>query len=169
MQTTCPPPRGFRDPGRISWAIPSTSPPFARRPRPTGRRAQGIRYERRAHAYLTERFGQRYVPSPWFSFSPLGDGGGTRWCQPDGLLFDIQKGRVTVLEIKYQHTADAWWQLTRLYLPVLRAALGNEWELLRCEVVKWYDPATLFPEAPVMTHRIENLGATEFGVHIWKP
>lgn len=166
MPADCPPPRGFREPWAIAWALPSASPPTAHRPKPTGLRAKGISYEQNAHRYLAKRFGKRYLPSPWFSFSCAGE---RRWCQPDGLLIDLQGGKITVIEIKYQHTPDAWWQLTKLYLPVLSAAFGSQWRFSRCEVVKWFDKSVEFPESPVLTHSIENISPSEFGIHIWKP
>lgn len=171
LSQPCPPPRGFRSappPSDLQWArAAQESPAFAKRPLPRGRRRAGILYERKAQEYLHDRFGLRYIPSPWLLFQgkvsdPL------RWCQPDGLLINLPRGHITVLEIKYQHTPDAWWQLTHLYLPILQK-LFPLWTLSRCEVVKWYDPAQAFPQRVILTHALEGLSPEEFGVHIWKP
>lgn len=158
--------------GPIAWVTMQwDAPTIAVRGRPTGRRARGVAYERKVHGYLKERFGLRYFPSPWFQFLDSGDAlrPHRRWCQPDGLLIDLQAGRVVIIEIKYQHTPDAWWQLTHLYRPVLRAYFSSLWDITRCEVVKWFDPSVDFPERPILTHAIEKIEPHEFGVHIWKP
>jgi len=73
------------------------------------------------------------------------------------------------VEVKYQHTPNAWVQLVRLYLPVLESAFGPLFRYATCEVVKWYDPAVVFPQRVTMTPDLLNVRPGEFGVHIWKP
>lgn len=107
------------------------------------------------------------MPSPWFVFAQEGYSR-PRWCQPDGLLLDLYAGRIVIVEIKYQHTPDAWWQVRQLYQPVVRSAFGPDWDIRACEVVKWYDPAIGFPE-PVALAKDPALVRDTFGVHIWKP
>ena len=107
------------------------------------------------------------LPSPWIEFGERGVQK-TRWCQPDGLLLDPWGGRLVVLEIKYQHTAGAWWQLMELYAPVLRRLLP-EWRLDLVEVCKWYDPAISFPVRPRMLASLEDARDDVLGVHILKP
>lgn len=104
------------------------------------------------------------LPGPWIEFQEKCSRR-VRWCQPDGLLLDPFTGRAIILEVKYQHTADAWWQLTHLYLPVLAALLPG-WKFPLVEICKWYDPATSFPVAPRML--ADPLEAREdlLGVHI---
>ena len=110
-----------------------------------------------------------YVPSPWFTFGELGNSR-PRWCQPDGLLFQVADLLITIVEVKLQHTPDAWWQTKQLYLPVLaRAFPPNLWEYNICEVVKWYDPAIVFPEAHRLAASPLILAPGQFGVHILKP
>jgi len=133
-----------------------------------GRRAQGIRYEKKVHEHFEAIYGEHYVPSLWLQFGS--DGSPMRYCQPDALLIDIERGIITVIEVKYQHTSDAWYQVNQLYLPVLRRMFPSDlWEFKRCEVVKWYDPATRFPEEVSLARDIEAIGTGKFGVHIWKP
>jgi len=62
-----------------------------------------------------------------------------RFCQPDALLIDVYSGRVVIVEVKYQHTTDAWWQLLALYVPVVRRLFGPAWEVACCEIVRWCD------------------------------
>ena len=92
-----------------------------------------------------------------------------RWCQPDGLLLDIQRGRCTIVECKLQHTIDAWWQLTDLYLPVVRAALGPTYIYSICEVCRWYDSRVSFPEEIRLSPDVFDVPPHRFGVHIWRP
>ena len=128
-----------------------------------------MRYERKVHEHYEGLFGAAYAASPWFIFKELGVDR-PRWCQPDGLFFDPWRGTLTVVECKLQHTADAWWQLRWLYLPVLSAAFPpNLWSFRLLEVVKWYDPAVKFPERVKLRADIRDAREGEFGVHIWKP
>ena len=100
------PPKGFREPQQILCAE-FCEPPALRRRRYTGARAQGVRYEAAGQAYLRELYGSAYTASPWLKFFADGQ---WRWCQPDGLLIDRTRKILDVVEFKYQHTADAWWQ-----------------------------------------------------------
>lgn len=71
------------------------------------------------------------------------------------------------MEVKYQHTIDAWYQLRLLYEPVVKVLLGLPTAVL--EVVKWYDCAVEFPEAARLVKDVAEHKGDEFGVHIWKP
>lgn len=165
--TRCPPPANFHPAGDVRWAAWAQQPPFIREKRRTGRRAQGVRYERKVHEYLEAMFPDQYIPSPWLMFEELGVAR-PRWCQPDGLLIDLARGEVTIVEVKYQHTSDAWWQMFKLYRPVLEVLLPKGLWTYRCvEVVKWYDPATVFPAAVRLSECPKGVG--EMSVHIWRP
>ena len=106
--------------------------------RPTVAQLNGLRYERK----VRERFGKE-VPhtevGPWFFFR---DANGFRRCQPD-LLF-LLPDRVIIAEVKLHHTTDAWWQLRKLYEPVVGKALGLSVRLL--VITEMYDPAVAWPE-----------------------
>jgi len=161
----CPPHGGFRPAGQVVAAHFCTPPSLTKR-RLTGRRLQGVRYEKKAQEYLQERLGEGYVNSPWIRF--LADGK-WRWCQPDGILFKPREGRIVIVEVKYQHTSDAWWQLRHLYQPVLEAIFPRDlWRYEVCELVKWFDPATPFPEKTVFAHEVDMM-SHGFKVHIWRP
>lgn len=160
-----PAPAAFRPAGLVLAADFSDSPMLRKR-RYTGRRLEGVRYEKKVQAYLQEFHGNHYIPSPWLRFFT---GGAWRWCQPDGILLDPARGRLTIVEVKYQHTSDAWWQVRQLYEPVLRVMFPESlWAYSACEVVKWYDPAVLFPEKTVLA---QDVGMTHpaFKIHIWRP
>ena len=167
MASPLPPaPQGFKPAGRVLAAEFCLST-HVRRKRYTGRRLEGVRYERKVHEYLAMILPGRYAPSPWVKFFSAGSC--WRWCQPDGLVIDPRKGRITIVEVKYQHTPDAWWQVKHLYLPVLQLIFPPQlWEYDLCEIVKWYDPSVIFPEPVVLAHEVDMIHS-RFKVHIWKP
>jgi hypothetical protein len=165
---TSPPPKGFRVANDVEWVQYSPSAPaFVRRSRRrTGRRAAGEAYERKVHAELADRYGDFYVPSVWWRYGTHTE---TRWCQTDGLLFRPLDRLITIIEVKLQHTPDAWWQVRHLYHPVLRKAFPEPlWMYNFCEVVKWYDPSVCFPEYHHLAADPLAIGSGKFGVHIWK-
>ena len=164
----CPAPEAFRPAGRVLSASFAT-PPALRKKRYTGRRLEGVRYEKKVQDHLSAFYGDRYIPSPWLRFFPAGEQARWRWCQPDGILLDLLRGRITIIEVKYQHTSDAWWQVKHLYLPVLQVLFPEKWWTFDfCEVVKWYDPAVLFPEKIVLAQEV-SIPHPAFKVHIWRP
>ena len=163
-----PAPEAFRPAGRV-LAANFSQPPAIRKRRYTGRRLEGIRYEKKVQAHLAAFYGEQYLASPWLRFFPAGEGARWRWCQPDGLLFNFARGRITIVEVKYQHTSDAWWQVKHLYLPVLQVMFPEKlWTFDFCEVVKWYDPATPFPEKVVLAQEV-CMKHPSFKVHIYRP
>jgi hypothetical protein len=163
--TPSPAPAGFKPAGLV-LAADFCTPPALRKRRYTGRRLEGVRYEKKVQAYLQDFYGDHYVASPWLRFFT---GGIWRWCQPDGILFDVCRGRITIVEVKYQHTSDAWWQVRHLYGPVLSFMFPESlWEYSACEVVKWYDPAISFPEKVVLASEVSMVHPA-FKVHIWRP
>lgn len=144
------------------------APAFTPR-RVRGRYAQGLRYERRAKEYLQAQYAERFVGSPWILYRLRGESR-RRFAQPDGIIFDVPGGRLTIVEIKYQHTADAYFQLEELYYPLLRWMFPPElWSIVVVELVKWYDCDVEFPTGVRLVDRIERVQPGEFGVHIWKP
>lgn len=165
------PPSSSKPAGIVAWAEPSKQPPsFARvRPRATGKRREGLRYEEAVEGYLEELYGEWYIPGPWFRFAS-NTSDRVRWCQPDGLVFDPVARTILIIESKLKHTTDAWWQLRHLYPQVLAALFPpSVWEIRVCEVVRWYDPAITFPERVALVPQPLAVGANEFGVHIWSP
>lgn len=161
----CPPPTSFRPANNVQAAYITSSPPYARRRVYTGRRLQGVKYEKKVHEYLLA-IDEEYIPGPWIKFFAEGK---WRYCQPDGFRISLSEGRITLVEIKYQHTSDAWWQLKYLYEPVLRKLFPEDlWEFDFVEIVKWFDPLTRFP---CETHLVADpfRKSEDFKVHIWKP
>lgn len=127
----------------------------------------GIRYERKAQAYLQELYPDTYVASPWLMFrmayEPL-----LRWCQPDGLLFDIERGEITIVEIKLRHMKEAYTQITGIYHPVLRSIFPIPWTFRHLEVTRFYDPAVPFPARIQLVSDPMLTPKSVFGVHIYR-
>lgn len=165
----CPPPARLQLASDVVWASLAPSAPFALAST-RGRRAAvaaGIRYERKAQAHLASSYPLAYAPGPWLRYCEARSDT-PRYCQPDGLFLDLARGICTIVEIKLKHTADAWWQLRRLYEPVMRQLFRSApWDFACLEVVRWYDPATAFPEPHLMARDPRMLSPGQFGVHIW--
>ena len=126
----------------------------------------GIRYESKAQRHLIETIGPFYQPSPAFSFL---DGDWRRVCAPDGLL--ESDGYTTLFEIKHQHSPEAWWQLRKLYQPVLQSYRPKN-RIYVVEVCKLYDPATPFPEKVQLITDLKDFckkPINSFAVYVWRP
>lgn len=166
-----PPPSRFVPAQGVRTAkILPGQPAFIKRSRARGAKARGVSYERKAHVYLREcligKPDAEYLQSPWVEFE---DSTGRRWCQPDGLLLDHKSKVCIIAEIKYRHTSDAWWQLWRLYLPVVRA-IFKEYKHACLEVCRWHDPQTPFPAHYTFTPEATTIPQPNVtAVHIWNP
>lgn len=168
-----PPPRNFRSAENVQWAELRKRGPWQTEAQPMGRtpaQRNGQRYERKVHQALSAQFSPErgtllYAPSMWIAYSVTNEGK-LHWAQPDGLLIDLSRGLIIVLEIKIRHTTDAWWQLRKLYEPLIRKIFGSAWRYAVCEVVRWYDPVVRWPEQLVFAADPASLMANNFGMHI---
>ena len=123
-----------------------------------------MKYERRVHERFEESFGLTYIPSTWFAYHWHDR---IRYCQPDALLLLEERRVLVIVEIKYSHTADAYWQLENVYLPVLRCFLAaSDWQIATLEVVKWFDPAVQFPCKVRLCEDLTQVRVSDFNVHI---
>ncbi len=108
----------------------------------------GLRYERKVRDKLGE-----VLPSAefgvWWGYY---DGSMWRRCQTDGILVD---GCLTIFEVKARHTIDAWWQLRKLYQPVL-SVWRPDLKVNVVEVCPMVDPAVEFPE-PIKRLRLDEV------------
>ena len=157
----CPPPHNFTPAGLIHHAeIATQNPPFSIPTPRRGSRAAGARFERKVQSHLRESRPLSYRASPWIRFN------NSRWCQPDGL--DVDNGLITIVEIKLQHTAAAWWQTRQLYEPLVRHIFGEEYTYAVLEIVKWLDPHLAFPERfEILDEPFLNMRDDAFHVCIW--
>jgi len=159
----------FRPAVNVRWAkLLKGQPPFIRRKKAKGKYAVGVRYERQVHEYLALLALSRtfdYIESPWIEYE---DENGKRWCQPDALM--VSDNAVAIVEVKYQHIADAWWQLVHLYRPVVSVLYPRHRPICLLEIVHWFDPKTAWPEKFSLTDsplRIPQ--ANKVAVHIFNP
>lgn len=143
--------------------ISTTTPSFIQPTKRTGRRRKGEIYEQEVHKEFEARY-PCYLASLWFRF--LDSDGYPKWCQPDGLLLDPWRGQITIIEVKYQHTARAYDQLFDVYLPVVLAAFGLDYQVACLEVCRWYDPTVGAPRKPALCERPERAKPSQFNVHI---
>lgn len=141
-------------------------PPFITRTKSSGAKAAGQRYERRVQEHLAKSFPNTYVIAPWIRYLPH-PAARWYWCQPDGLFIDLLAGLITIVEVKLSHCPEAWWQVRRLYGPVVQRLFGPDFEYAAVEIVRWYDPHTSFPESFTLTPHPCSVPAGKFGVHIW--
>lgn len=165
-------PRRFRPAHQVKEAEFMLEPPacFVAEKRRSESQKLGIRYEKQALEALDQgaKF-DLFVPSPWIAFT---DHSGRRVCQPDALGFhEGPNGPVaTILEIKLVHTIMAFWQLRRLYEPVIRR-MFPKYHVRVCEVTKSFDPFTPWPERIVLCPELpalKQLDADAFGVITWR-
>ena len=165
----CPPPRNFLPAGAVQTAeLIFFTPPFIRVPkRRRGKRAEGVRYEQAVQDFFDAEYGDFFLPSPWFCFTAYHTGDKVRFCQPDGLHFDFHRGIITIVEVKLKHVAAAWWQTRHLYQPVVQKLFPPDlWQINICEVVRWLDPHTLFPEKFNYARTPLDIPCEGFGVHV---
>lgn len=144
-------------------------PSFVRPHKTTGRKAVGLRYERKVLADLSARH-PHFVASPWFRYTLRRYPQRVNYLQPDGLLIDPSSGVVTIVEVKYNHTSDAYFQTVGKYVPVLQHFFrGADWKLAICEVVYWFDGTTAFPAALRLLDDVLAARPGIFNVHIARP
>lgn len=160
-----PPPPRFKAPvGEITNVKVNPGHSEAAKGSSAAQRA-GLAYESRIQQELLARYGALYRRSPFVHFD---DSSGARTCIPDGLL--VLNARPIVIEIKSQHMPEAWWQLRRLYGPVLGKYFGEPPLLL--EICRSYDPQMPFPEQPILVHDIGSFAfhakPSAFGAMRWK-
>lgn len=100
----------------------------------------GIRYEKKTLKHLSLELPEPVMYHPAFRFNA-----GTPYDEhaiPDAIY--LHEGTLTIFEIKLKHTADAWFQLNKLYKPILaRAYPGARINL--CEICRDYDPSIRLP------------------------
>ena len=161
-------PRNFTPAGKVESVELDKEPPFitaAKEGKQRGKLKQGMEYEKKVHIALEQKFDYLYVPGPWLKFQSRGDRK-PRMCQPDGLIVDLQSLHITIIEIKLKHTALAWWQTRRLYEPVIRKLFGPGFGYSICEIVKWFDLRTAFPERYSLSPNPHRKEDGKFFVHI---
>jgi hypothetical protein len=155
------PPRGFRP---IRGALSNVR--FGgETPKAVGRtysQRAGIAYEQKIHDVLSAIYGAHYCINPSILFTT---GTQTRRAIPDGIL--RIESRLVLIEVKLTHTEKAWWQLRRLYAPLLAAIAAPGTPIQCVEICRAYDPDVQFPEPHEVVTSLHAL-STLVGVLQWK-
>lgn len=157
------------EPRDVQWAGMCRYPPSfgARKNRSSQAQRAGLKYERKAQEHMMALYPDSYVPSPWLMFrlksEPL-----LRYCQPDGFVCDIERGIITIVEIKLRHCAEAYSQVIGIYWPVLKQIFPT-FEFRWMELTRFYDPMTDFPVPVQMVSDVDLVPRGRFAVHIWNP
>lgn len=157
------PPLHFRPlvaPTHIRWRPRPSTPPKG----DTFSQRLGLKYEARIMEKLQGLF-PRIVFGPYIHFL---DDQKARTCQPDAVVF-FEKD-IFVFEVKYTHCPEAWWQLEKLYAPLLRL-LHHSRPVSCVEICRSYDPATPFPCPTTLIEDIvswTSQARPDFGVLQWR-
>jgi hypothetical protein len=151
--------------GHISSAYRAPRVSFVpgKKPRSSYAKRLGITYQKKVEVRLCTEL-SRVELQPHFRFV---SGGVAQSAFPDAMI-DLGSS-IVLIEIKLKHTYDAWAQLTRLYLPILKYMYPGT-PIRRLEICKNYDPAIILPEPFDL---IQDLGEwiakprNSYGVLIW--
>lgn len=147
-----------------AWLCEAKEEPYAgqgKRVRRSAAQKAGIAYQRRVGAFLAG--GNRHwslITSPWFAYCDWG-GGKRRYCQPDFLLADDSNSTCVIVEVKLGAAAVplAWWQLEKLYKPVLEKT--HRWQtLFSLCISRSYDPSFPAPQTP---HFVDDVYSVQPG------
>ena len=170
-----PAPYGFR-----SAQLPLRRARIDLKPSPISRSAQGNTHARRKGLVYETRVINalkmhlaHLFPSPTLHFVDAGHV--WRAAIPDAIHFTgpfdpMNPEGITVFEVKSTHMADAWWQLRKLYQPVLQQTYPFA-KINVVEICRVFDPAAPFPEAPKVIfspYDLPSLSPSDFGVLRWK-
>lgn len=130
--------------GRIvsAWEV-KESPHGKRAASPSFAQRAGLAYQKKIERFLAPRRPSDWTvyPSLWFVYCD--DRPGRNYCSPDFIL-DCGADLLVVVEAKIRWTADAYYQLEQLYLPVLRVARPRATLVPLC-ITKSFDPAIKVP------------------------
>lgn len=166
-----PPPSSHYIPASaIESAWQASENPFhGKRSRHSGAQKAGLAYQKRIVALLGEELcaarGWRTLPGPWYCYRTADDR--LRYCQPDLLLLNDEEHKGIIVEIKVRWTSDAWWQLRRLYLPVLQCAMQG-WSFLPLTICRSYDPAICIEERVALVDHPLALTNNHFNVLVMR-
>lgn len=136
-----------------------------------GAKGLGLRYEAKCHEHIAKLF-DGYMAGPWFRYTTDDMPTRINYAQPDGLIINVEKGLITICEMKYKHTPDAYFQLVDKYLPIVSLFFNNSeklWRFATVEIVYWYDGTIAFPTSPRMRKDLAKVDVNELAVHICRP
>lgn len=164
------PPTGFVPARSVRLARFSEHLPMwlDKEPERTPNQKRGIAYERLVHEMMDNRYGDAYQSAPWLVYWEKETESPPRTCQPDGLLIDLARGQITIVEVKLYNSVMAWWQLLWKYSPVVRALLPG-FQLRYVEIVQFDDPSIALPGEVFRVRNLEEVPVDGYGILTWKP
>lgn len=156
------PPRGFKGP----LGVP-TNVRFGGTPRyPRGNTASqkaGLAYEQKVVDVLSAIYGDQFCRAPSILYD---DRTGCRMAIPDGVL--RVRSELVIIEVKLSHCEKAWWQLNRLYLPLLSALVLPGTRISTVEICRHYDPEVRFPVPGELVTSLHKLPSHGTGILQWR-
>lgn len=124
---------------------------------------RGLVFEAKIQNEMADRY-DGYVGGSWIRYYDFE--GKRRFCSPDGLHFNLLDGIITIVEIKWQHTIKAFYQLRNLYYPVVRNLFSGNWSIAMVEVVSKWVRLEDYPTEVVFVKEIDRVEPDSFGVVI---
>jgi hypothetical protein len=127
-----------------------------------GKKAEGLRFEAKVIDLLVGHYDCFIASLPFRYYTELGE----RFCIPDGVF--VFENEVVVVEIKLQHTLQAWFQITKLYFPVLEKAFNLP--VRGVEVVRWFNKEIRFPSELLVVPDLRTFlqAKNKLGVCLWR-
>lgn len=141
-------------------------PQHKRKTRSSPAQKLGLRYEARVFRHLAMELDRAVFFHPAFRFNanrPFDE-----HAIPDAIYLS-EAGILTIFEVKLKHTADAWYQLRKLYLPVVQKAYPGT-QINLCEICREYDPSIVLPRPPQFVEKLNEFTSVkqnEFGIYLW--
>ena len=114
-------------------------------------RDAGVAFETTLHEKLRRKY-NNYTQAHWFLYYDKKKSR-PNYCQPDGLFFLRKEKAILIVEIKTTHMIKAWFQLRKLYQPVLEKAFGSGWNYGVVEIVGRMTRDCAMPEELVMVSK----------------
>lgn len=161
--TPTKPPRGIYIPqGPISDVrVGNILPPSSGR---TTAQRMGIAFEIRVQDVLSAIYGDQFFCNVPILFE---DRRGLHRCIPDGVL-RLSPSSIAIIEIKLRHTERAYWQLEKLYKPVLRKMVTPGSRVYTVEICRSYDPDEVWPGVHEVVKSLHRLSLDRTGVLQWQ-
>jgi hypothetical protein len=132
-------PKNFTPVEAIEAACICSAPSFVNTSRCKGVQLKGLKFEAQVTSKLDRLDDWEGIPGIWFEFK---DQTGHRYAQADWVGFNFRKGVCVIVEVKLSRVAKAWWQLNKLYYPLV-SHLFHSWPIAMVEVVANMKPVDI--------------------------
>ncbi len=129
----------------------------------TAAQRMGLAYEVRVCDILSAIYGRDFRAAPSILYE---DRSGNRMAIPDAIL--KIDNTLVIVEIKLTHTERAWWQLQKLYQPLLSQLVTPGTPIHTVEICRSYDPDVKFPGPHAVTQSLHRLSPHSTGILHWK-